>query len=262
MRGDLHQDYDGGYSYDRIEKSGTYLDYGDSGSYIDDIGGIGVVSPTSWGDANTEPLKNDGSYIKPNYSKTLCAPSGSGGLSRGAEYSIMLENFGTTSGVSLRTEAMSSRRYSYEFGELFFFPVYSVWIKSGSYVAYGYVNGTKPCNAYVLEFAELKGADDFILYRSQKYPDKTPQAKKKAQKKGGAASVIMIITALATLIATALAMVIKGEFIGIKGCLPAVIALLCPTRSKSKAAKIIFALIHLVAFAASCSLLLSTIGAM
>ncbi len=265
MMGDLHPDYDGGYSRDRIEKSGTYSDYGDSGSYLDDIGGIGVVDPTDaqWRDAETEPLKNDGDYIKPDYSKKLSPPSFQG-LS-GVESSIMFENFGTTIGVSLRAEAMNSRSYNFTFGELLFFPVYSVWIKSGGYIAYGYVNGTKPCNAYVREFAELKGADDFTLHISEKYPDKTPQAKKKAkkaQKNGRAATIIMTIMACATLIATVLAMVIKGEFIGIRACIPAVIALLCPKPFKGKAAKIIFALIHFAAFFESCSLLLYAIGAM
>lgn len=78
---------------------------------------------------------------------------------------------------------LSDPSYTFQFKDFVFLPLYSVWIRNGNYVVYGFVDGCNISNITILGLCEIKEENEISFYINNKFDPDDFISKKKTLKK-------------------------------------------------------------------------------
>lgn len=243
---------------------GNYTLGGGTATRMESLGSLSQYTKTeNWRDRPHSSLKENDKYIMPE-KKSPDFPSEISASEYVARRDIIGELKARREYVDnaeLIVSCTGEPSYDFSLGYLAFFPLYSIWIKSGSYVAYGFADATVSGKVTVLEVSKIHD-DDIELLVSEKF--KADEFKTRAEKlsagAGGAAlasgevkrsTLLSRISTWATVIVSLATMLIARGKVGLLSLLPALIALLLPKRSSKQSVRIIMTVLTVAALFAS-----------
>lgn len=243
---------------------GNYTLGGGTATRMESLGSLSKYTKTeNWKDRPHSSLKENDKYIMPE--KQL--PDFPSEISA-SEYVARREIIGElkarreyVDNAELIVSCTVEPRYDFSLGYLAFFPLYSIWIKSGGYVAYGFADATVTGRVTVLEVSKIHDDDIELLVSARfKTDDFKTRAEKLSAGAGGKAlasgevkrsTLLSRISTWSTVIISLATILLRGGKAGLISFLPALIALILPKRSSNRIVRIIMTVLTVAALLAS-----------